>query len=168
MGLTRTDRNRLTVVGFLTAVVVPVVFIVGGSVPEAAEGSVPTAPTTTYDVGLLTDTRKDAPANADGPVSQDPNGQGQIAYPADNEGKMLRGIASFRQFPVGTGRACLTMRIPLGAEITVLNLNNGRKTTCTNLNLGYVPPSFDIVLNTNVFNAIADLVDAPLPVEMTW
>ena len=28
--------------------------------------------------------------------------------------------------------------------------------------------SFDITLNTTVFEAIAELVDAPLPVELTW
>jgi hypothetical protein len=28
--------------------------------------------------------------------------------------------------------------------------------------------SFDITLNTAVFEDIAELVDAPLPVELTW
>jgi hypothetical protein len=50
----------------------------------------------------------------------------------------------------------------------VRNLNNGRKTECTNLNLGYIPPTFDIVLNTSVFLELSELVNAPLKVELTW
>jgi hypothetical protein len=62
----------------------------------------------------------------------------------------------------------MTGRVPLGAVITVRNLNNGRKTECTNLNLGYIPPTFDIVLNTSVFLELSELVNAPLKVELTW
>ena len=56
----------------------------------------------------------------------------------------------------------------LRTVITVRNLNNGRKVVCTNLNAVYVPPGFDIVLSLGAFTYIADLVDAPLPVELTW
>ncbi|MEY4009337.1 MAG: hypothetical protein RLZZ93_29 [Actinomycetota bacterium] len=168
MQLSRVDRNRITVIAVVTAVVLPVAFMAGGAPADSADSTVAAATTTTYDVGLLTDTERDAPANVDGPVSNDPNGQGQIAYPADNDGKLLRGVASYRQFPLGTGRACMTGRVPLGAVITVRNLNNGRKTECTNLNLGYIPPTFDIVLNTSVFLELSELVNAPLKVELTW
>ena len=168
MQLSRIDRNRITVIAVATAVVLPLAFMAGGTPADSTASTLAVATTTTYDVGLLTDTARDAPTNVDGPVSNDPNGQGQIAYPADNDGKLLRGIASYRQFPLGTGRACMTPKIPLGAVITVRNLNNGRKVECTNLNLGYVPPSFDIILNTSVFLEISELVNAPLTVELTW
>ena len=58
--------------------------------------------------------------------------------------------------------------MPLGAEITVRNLNNGRKTVCTNINIGPTSGTFQIVLHTGVFEKIAEIVDAPLPVELTW
>ena len=42
------------------------------------------------------------------------------------------------------------------------------KVQCTNVNAVYVPPGFDIVLNLKVFSSIAELIDAPLAVELTW
>lgn len=168
MQLRRTDKNRIKVAAFITSFVVPILFMAGGRPADSAEPTVVNATTTTYDVGLNADASQDAPANLDGPVSAEPNGQGQIAYPADNDGKMMRGAASFKQFVLADGNACTTNAIPLGTVITVLNLNNGRKVQCTNVNAVYVPPGFDIVLNTKVFTSIAELVDAPLPVELTW
>ena len=107
-------------------------------------------------------------SNADGPTSNRPNGQGAVAYPAQDEGSVMRGVASFKEFPTIKGNACTTNAIPLGAVITVRNLNNGRKVVCTNLNAVYVPPGFDIVLSIGAFTDIADLIDAPLPVELSW
>ena len=154
--------------GVVTAVVLPALFLFGTSAHNATEPTIAVATTTTYDIGLSTDATEDAPANAQGPVSKDPNGQGQVAYPATNDGKLLRGTASFKQFPMGDGQACTSDVIPLGSVITVTNLNTGRKVTCTNIKSVYVPPGFDIVLNMKVFTSIADLIDAPLAVELTW
>mgnify|MGYP006291287333 FL=1 len=158
----------MRVAAVVTALVIPVMFMAGGRSADSADTTVVDTTTTTLDVGLSTDAEQDAPANLDGPVSNKPNGQGQIAYPADNDGKIVRGTASFKQFPIGDGQACTSNTIPLGAVVTVRNLNNGRKVTCTNINSVYVPPGFDIVLNLKVFTDIAELVDAPLPVELTW
>mgnify|MGYP006271428705 FL=1 len=158
----------MRVAAVVTALVIPVMFMAGGRSADSADTTVADTTTTTLDVGLSTDAEQDAPANLGGPISNKPNGQGQIAYPADNDGKIVRGTASFKQFPIGDGQACTSNTIPLGAVVTVRNLNNGRKVTCTNINSVYVPPGFDIVLNLKVFTDIAELVDAPLPVELTW
>lgn len=168
MELSRIDRNRIRVAAVVTAVVLPVMFVAGGRSADSVDSTIPLLTTTTLDVGLNIDATQDAPANVEGPSSNKPNGQGAIAYPATNEGRLIRGVASFKQFPTIEGSACTTNAIPLGTVITVRNLNNGRKVTCTNLNAVYVPPGFDIVLNISVFTDIADLVDAPLPVELTW
>ena len=162
------DKNRIRAAGFITAIVLPILFLAGGRPAGSTEPTVANSTTTTYDSGLSTDATEDAPANLKGPVSNIPNGQGQVAYPATNDGKILRGTASFKQFPIGDGQACTSNAIPLGSVVTVMNLNTGRKIQCTNINSVYVPPGFDIVLNLKVFTAIAELVDAPLPVELTW
>ena len=168
MHLSQTDRNRIRVATVITSIVLPVLFLVGGGSGASSESTVPQAPTTTYDDGLSTGATEDAPANAEGPSSNGPNGQGQVAYPATNDGRMIRGNASYKQFPIGDGQACTSNSIPLGAVVSVMNLNNGRKVKCTNINSVYVPPGFDIVLNMQVFTTIADLIDAPLAVELTW
>ena len=145
MALSRTDRNRINVAIVITALVLPMFFIASAGTPADNDATATTAPPTTLDVGLSTDKEADAPANLDGPATVDPQGAGQLAYPADNSGRLFR-----------------------GTEITVRNLNNGRKTTCTNINIGPTSGTFDIVLHTGIFEKIADIVDAPLPVELTW
>ena len=52
--------------------------------------------------------------------------------------------------------------------ITVTNTDNGLSTTCTNTLDVAKPADADIVIDTNVYVAIADLVDAPVPVRLSW
>lgn len=168
MALSRTDRNRINVAIVITALVLPMFFIASAGTPANNGATATTATPTTLDVGLSTDKDADAPANLDGPATVDPQGAGQLAYPADNSGRLLRGTATFKRFPNDAETGCATALVPLGTEITVRNLNNGRKTTCTNINIGPTSGTFDIVLHTGIFEKIADIVDAPLPVELTW
>ncbi|MEI6299292.1 MAG: hypothetical protein WCP50_06825 [Actinomycetota bacterium] len=166
MDISPVDKNRMTVAMVATAIFLAVAFMASGNSGNETVTTVADVTSTTYDLGL--DSNVDAPANLDGPVSADPNGQGQIAYPADNSGRMVRGNATYKRLPDSVKNGCSTTLVPLGATITVLNLNNGRKATCININIGPMSGSFDITLNTAVFEAIAELVDAPLPVELTW
>lgn len=168
MDLSRTDRNRLTVAAVTTGLLLPILFIAGGRSADSIDSNVTIAPTTTFDTGLSTDNTADAPANLDGPVAVESNGQGEIAYPAGNTAQSFRGTASFKSFPESATTGCATNRAPLGATITLRNLNNGLKTTCLNINIGPISGTFDIIVNLSVFQKIAELVDAPLPVEMSW
>ncbi len=168
MDLSRIDKNRITVAIVTTVLVLTVGFMASGR-SQDDPGQVIQATTTTFDLGFATDDTADAPANLEGPVSADPNGQGQIAYPADNYGQMARGAASFKRFPLSAKTGCVTGLAPLGAEITVRNLNNGLKTKCLNVNIILnTSGAFDITLDASVFEKIAELVDAPIPVELTW
>lgn len=167
MDFTRFDKNRMTVAVIATAVLIPLLFMAGGRSSNTTAETIE-ATTTTYDLGLSSDGTADAPANLDGPVSQDPNGSGEIAYPADNDGQMARVTASYKRFPMSAKTGCSTTAAPLGTTVTVLNLNNGHKTTCLNINIGPTTGTFGIIMNTAVFEEIAELVDAPLPVELTW
>ena len=167
MAFSTTDRNRLTVAVVATVVLASVGFMASGRAQDAAPDST-VATTTSLDTGLSTDNTADAPANLDGPVSKDPNGSGQVAYPSENDGQMARGTATFKRLPNDARTGCTTSLAPLGATVTVRNLNNGHKTTCTNINLGIGTGSADIILHTTLFAAIAELMDAPIPVELTW
>jgi hypothetical protein len=166
--LSSVDRRRLNAAIALTAIALPVLFIASAGSSDADEGSIAATTTTVEIPSIAGDRDIDAPANLEGPVVADPVGEGQLAFPADNSGRMLRGKATFKRFPDGAEGACATTLVPLGAEITVRNLDNGRKTVCSNINIGPTSATFDIVLHTGVFEKIAQLVDAPLPVELTW
>lgn len=168
MDLSRTDRNRLTVAAVATGLLLPILFIAAGRSAGSTNTDVTIAPTTTFDTGLSSDNTVDAPANLDGPVAVDSNTQGEIAYPAGNSSESYRGTATFKRFPELARTGCSTNIAPLGSTITVRNLNNGLKTKCLNINIGPISGTFDIVLDISVFEAVAELIDAPLPVEMSW
>lgn len=166
--LSGVDRRRLNAAIALTAIALPVLFI--ASAGSGADSNPAPATSTTIEQipSIAGDRDIDAPANLEGPEVADPVGEGQLAFPADNSGRMVRGRATFKRFPDGATTACSTPLVPLGTEITVRNLDNGRKVTCSNINIGPTSATFDIVLHTGVFEKIAQLVDAPLPVELTW
>jgi len=167
VNLSRIDRNRLTFVGVITALVLPLMWMAQGRSDTAATTTTTTT-TTTIAVGIGADATADAPANLEGPQSVGVTDKNRIAYPADVSASSAKGDATFKRFPDSAQTGCATNAAPLGAVITVRNVNNGLKTECTNINIGYLPGGSDIVLNMAVFEKIAELIDAPLPVEMTW
>ena len=156
--------------GILTAIVLPLAWIAGGST-EPTEATIATTvlvTTTTLDTGLSSSANADSAANLEGPTALVQTGTGQIAYPAQTPINSLRGRATFKRFPDSAITGCATSAVPLGTEVTVLNLNNGRKVKCININIGYIPSGADIVVHTGLFENLANLIDAPLPVELRW
>lgn len=75
--------------------------------------------------------------------------------------------ASFKRFLTGTGQ-CTMSSAPQAAVLTVVNVDNGQTTTCTNTLSIPVPAGVGIVLQTEVFSEIGDLAEAPLPVRVSW
>lgn len=152
-----------------TALVLPITWVASAGSSSSAQTSEPVqVTTTTLDSGLITDADTDVAANLEGPQTQVQTGQGQVAYPSQQPSNSYRGLASFKLLPDAAEAGCATNAVPLGTRVTVQNLNNGRKISCTNINIGYIPPGVDIVLHTKLFGNLANLVDAPLPVELTW
>ena len=66
------------------------------------------------------------------------------------------------------GDGCTAPVAPSGATITIVNIDNGLSTTCTNTLGSPVPPNIAIVIQTDTYIGIADLVDAPIPVRISW
>jgi hypothetical protein len=106
--------------------------------------------------------------NLDGPLSLQPSGQSRIAYPGPGEMKRINAKASYRTFPSYNSTICYSAAAPLGAELTVVNLNNGKSVKCDNVFAILLPAGVDIVLHSPLFLRIANLVDAPLPVTVSW
>jgi len=52
--------------------------------------------------------------------------------------------------------------------ITVTNLNNGRQVKCNNVSIEALRDGSVILIHTDVFLDLADLVDAPIPVEINF
>jgi hypothetical protein len=89
----------------------------------------------------------------------------QIAVPRLPES--VRGRATFSSEIDSTLRCHASAEVPFNATITVTNLDNSRSVQCVS-SIGGAPPEETIVLATATFAQIADLTDAPVPVQITW
>lgn len=127
---------------------------------SAPEPAMAAPPTTTVDpMGTIVAPYLAAPAStaAPGPVA--------IAVPDATDASFDVGDATYRS-AIGDPGTCVVRSAPFGALVTVTNRNNNRSVTCR----ASVPPTGgdDIVLPTPAFESIADLTDAPVPVDVDW
>jgi hypothetical protein len=93
-----------------------------------------------------------------------------IAVPAVPT-KELQGFAIFRTFPASWSnlpRLCVTAVVPGGTTVTVTNLNNARTTTCIAATKVTLPPDHVIAMTDAIFGEIADVIDSPIPVTISW
>ena len=92
-----------------------------------------------------------------------------VNVPAPRAGTVLTGRASFIRWPQTLGLApCATPHALIGAKITVTNLNNARSVVCDNVSIESLSDGNTIIIHSDVFLEIADLVDAPIPVEIEF
>jgi hypothetical protein len=130
----------------------------GGSAPPSAsstESPDATDALGTASAGYLSGTT--VPADVDA---------AQIAVPRLPES--VRGLATFSSAIESTLECHAdAAEVPFNATITVTNLDNSRSVQCVS-SIGGAPPETTIVLATATFAQIADLTDAPVPVQITW
>jgi hypothetical protein len=92
----------------------------------------------------------------------DPNDIDPDTFDPENE---LLGSATFRSW-LTQDDLCAARAIPADTIIKVVNLDNGQSMVCrvAFISLG----THDVILARAAFARIADLTDAPIPVEITW
>lgn len=92
-----------------------------------------------------------------------------VNVPTPREGTVISGRASFVRWPQTLGLVpCATPHALLGAKVTVTNLNNARTVVCDNVSIESLGGGNTIIIHTDVFLDLADLVDAPIPVEIQF
>ena len=178
MTMTVYERRRIAVLAVVSTFILMLVLAVNGSSSNSSNGDADV--TTTLEstttstplqnadaVGPLADDSS-KPINLDGPLAQQPNGSAPIAYPGPGDMNRVNAKASYVRFPDYNSAICYASVAPLGAELTIVNLNNGRSITCTNVFAVMLPSGADVVIHTPLFLQIANLVDAPLPVTVSW
>jgi hypothetical protein len=95
----------------------------------------------------------------------------QIAVPGSGPGSLLEGTASFERFASegdGYGQPCELAGPAVGAIATVVNLDNGRSTSCTVIGPPRPGARVTAVLSSTAFSQIADLGQAPIHVRISW
>ena len=173
------ERRRVAVLAVVTTLAVLLVTAFNGSSGSSKKDdttmeATTIASTTTSTplqnadaVGPLADDSS-KPINLDGPLAQQPTGSAPIAYPGPGEMNRVNAKASYMRFPDYNSAICYASVAPLGAELTIVNLNNGRSINCTNVFAVMLPSGADVVIHTPLYLQIANLVDAPLPVTVSW
>lgn len=174
------QRRRLAVAAAITAIAVPLVFLLGNDDPADTEtASTITAvgepPTGGDAAGAAAD-----PSTDEAPAATDAMGTPPVAFlegaPAVPQepatiavprvGHSLTGTASFRR-NLRERTLCQAKNVPFNSTIQVTNLDNGHTVRCIN-SVGGAEAAADVVLHADAFVLIADLTDAPVPVEITW
>jgi hypothetical protein len=191
--LSRSDRRRTAAATIITIVALPALWLAGrdeadqgGLTPVAAAlpgvGAAPPAPRptpsptttrapapTTTIAALVPD---DTPVFLSGPTAppSPPSPSTSDVATATNQ---ALGQATFRRFDSGLvatlrSAPCQTHLAPAGTRITITNVNNGRSVRCTNVSIEPPMGRATLVVHTDALLAIADLVDAPITVRLTW
>lgn len=168
------ERRRLAVVAVLTLIAVPAVYafdggdeadVPGSGIPATAE-----QPLADLAVDVVVDSiAPEVPVFLDNEIVVPAPAVIDIAVPPPASATEARGLATFRRYVDTTiARPCTTRLAPSGATITVTNLDNGMSTTCTNTLGVSVAAGSDMAIDMTLFTGIAELVDAPVPVRLSW
>lgn len=163
MFLSTFERRRIVIAALLTVLVLP--FVLLNRTDDKVADSAEVATTTTQLEQAADGSLEPIILGGPSPIVQD--GSAQIAYPASSL-TGVQAIASFSNFDNAPEIVCYMPQAPLGIKISVQNLNNGRTATCTNVFRTTMPSGASMLLHTKVFESLANLVDAPIPVTVSW
>jgi hypothetical protein len=163
--MNRSDHRRARLAIVFTIVAIPAMLLANRDTsadPTAsAPGNEASAPSTSQ-------YRPEPPVFVDNRVPAVPPAVVDVLVPAPPSAQQADAVASFRRFGNVADRPCATELAPVTALVTVTNVDNGRTMQCTNVgNIG-MPPDVDVVIHTDIFSELGDLIDAPLSVRISW
>lgn len=183
MAIDDSDRRRVMIVALLTLLALPALWWVNRdgdaagptvatagvelAAPEEAGSTAPTIAVATTAPGPhlppLEAVGDEAPVFLDGPAANSGRVV-EIAVPGRSGDDVMIVEASFRN-SMGNEDTCLITGMTTGASVTITNLDNDQSITCR---VGLAPPTQDVgvVLHAARFRELADLTDAPIPVEI--
>lgn len=162
--MTFAERRRLVVAIALTVILLPFMFVGGGGGEDSSDPS-----STVPAPGVASDTEPANPAFLPVEANSAVPEIITVNVPAPPSGTIIKGNSTFIRWPQTMGlRPCATPHALIGAVVTVTNLNNGRSLTCDNVSIQALTAGNVIVVHTELFIEIADLVDAPVPVEISF
>lgn len=155
------ERRRIGALSVLTLFALTIFsFAAGGASPT-------TSTTTTTTVPPVVEEEVPESVILGGPPPIAPSGSAAVAYPATSPNS-ITGRATFTAFGYSSNPVCFSAMTPVGVQLTVTNINNGRSIKCTSAFAVSVPVGVTVQLNSTQFTQLADLIDAPIPVKITW
>ncbi|CAB4550155.1 MAG: hypothetical protein F2534_05350 [Actinobacteria bacterium] len=165
------ERRRIALATVFTVVALPAIWLFDRDDPTASPGvaaaGVP-APAVSTVEELPVDTEPEVPVFLDNTVVVVAPAVIDVALPDAPGDDEKEGTASFKRFDQTTDRMCAAPGLPSNTLITVTNIDNGLSITCRTTNGVSVPYGVAVTIDTDLFVKIADLVDAPVPVRISW
>ena len=169
-----TDQRRLAVAAAITVIALPSLWLTSrrdeAGAPNVATAGVAISPEegspTTVGSGAADPMGSPGAAYLDGPPAATSDGVINIAIPSDPPGTSVTGTASYRS-SLHSVAVCQVRDAPFGAKVTVTNLDNSRSVACT-ASISSAGILDSVVMHTDAFLIIADLADAPVPVDISW
>ena len=108
------------------------------------------------------------PGFLEGPSTPPNPVAGQVGVAAQADTNKMTGTAIYQRNVGAIADTCNAPGLTFLATITVTNLNNGHQLTCVNRANKLLSTGDTIQLSTDYFLKIAELVDSPIPVSITW
>lgn len=167
MALNQPDRRRIVLASALTLVALPALWWANQSddtAPNVATAGISVGAQPAAAPSADAEASDPAPVFLDGPSGQVGAGLSEIAVPAPPAIARIATTATFRN-DLGSSATCTLPGIGNGTRITVVNLDNNRSITCTAV-LAPSSAGDQLVMPAELFSQIADLTDAPIPVEI--
>lgn len=163
MPLSVFERRRIVVLSIVSMLAFVVVRSTSGGSDDSAVET-----TTTYTtVPPIVEDSIPVPVILGGPAALPPSGTAAIAQPATSANEYT-GTATFTVLGYTERAVCYSTTVPQGQNLVVTNINNGQSIKCLSVYSTLVPPGITIVLHQSVFVKLSDLIDAPIPVKVTW
>jgi rare lipoprotein A (peptidoglycan hydrolase) len=78
----------------------------------------------------------------------------------------VKGTATFSSL-ISSPVSCQAANLPFNSTLTVTNLDNSRSVQCV-ASIGGLASDDTVVLSAEAFATIADITDAPVPVQIIW
>ncbi len=169
-------RRRVAFATVLTLVAIPAYLMLGRDAADSSTAATGTNDTSVAMTGAestvaftLPPTTIAEPIFLDGDVVIVPPAVIDVVRPEPTSDNQFEGRATFQRFGTsGADGICTVYVVPDRTLVTVTNIANGLSTTCRNRHGIQLPAGVDLVLDTDLYTSIADLVDAPIFVRLTW
>ena len=116
----------------------------------AAGGASSTTSTTTTTIPPVVEQEIPESVILGGPPPIAPSGSAAVAYPAISP-NTLTGRATFTALGYSSNPVCFSAMTPVGVQLTITNINNGRSVKCTSAFGSSVPAGITVQLNSTQF-----------------
>ncbi len=165
------ERRRIVLATVLTIVALPAVWLLDRDDPSPSP-NVAAVGVPTPEAGAVTPEATftpQVPAFLENTVVVPDPAVIDIAVPDSVNPNQIQVKLTYKNYEsIQVDSPCTTVKAPSGARITVTNVDNGQSVACINTLGMSVPVGADMAIDINLYVKIADLVDAPVPVRISW